>query len=62
MYFANKTNKAILNALDQKKTVAACKPHVDIRGLNDFISDNINLISMDDVVDLIITNDTIINM
>ncbi len=62
VYFANKTNKAILNALDQKKTVAACKPHVDIRGLNDFISDNINLISMDDVVDLIFANDTIINM
>ncbi len=62
VYFANKTNKAILNALDKKKTVVACKPDVDIRGLNDLISDKINLVTMEDVVDLIFTNDTIINM
>ena len=62
VYFANKTNDAILKALDQKKTIAACKQHVDIRGLNDFIFDKINLVSMDDLVDLIFENDTIINM
>ena len=62
VYFANKTNKTILNALDQNKTVVACKPDVDLRGLSDLISDRINLVTMDDVVDLIFANDTIINM
>ncbi len=62
VYFANKTNKAISQALDQKKTIAACKQHVETRGLNDFISDEINLVSMDNLVDLIFENDTIINM
>jgi len=62
VYFANKTNDAISKALDQKKTIAACKQHVDTRGLNDFIFDKINLVSMDDLVDLIFENDTIINM
>ncbi len=62
VYFANKTNKVISQALEQKKTVAACKQHVEIRGLNDFIPDNVNMVSMDDLVDIIFENDTIINM
>jgi len=62
VYFANKTNKAISQVLEQKKTIAACKQHVDVRGLNDFISEKINLVSMDELVDLIFENDTIINM
>ena len=62
VYFANKTNKAILNALDQKRTVVASKPDIDIRGLNDLISDKIKLVTMDDVVDLVFASETIINM
>ena len=62
VYFANKSNKAVSQALNQKKTVVACKEHIDIRGLGKFISDNIRLVASDEVVDLIFENDTIINM
>ncbi|MFX1237945.1 MAG: DsrH/TusB family sulfur metabolism protein [Promethearchaeota archaeon] len=59
VYFADKT---IIQALDQKKTVIASKKDVDIRELNDLIANNIKLFPMDDLVDLIFENDTIINM
>lgn len=62
VYFANKSNKAVSQALNQKKNVAACKEHIDIRGLNKFISDGISLVASDEVVNLIFENDTIINM
>lgn len=62
VYFANKTNKSVAEVIDQNKTVIACKQHVDVRGINDFISDKISLVSTDDVVDIIFENDTIINM
>ena len=48
--------------IKQKKTVTACKQDVDIRGINNLIAENISLVSMDDLVDLIFENDTIINM
>ena len=62
VYFANKSNKAVSQALTQKKKVAASKEHIDTRGLNSFISENIRLVASDEVVDLIFENDTIINM
>jgi sulfur relay protein TusB/DsrH len=62
VYFANKSNKAVSQALNQKKKVAACKEHIDIRGLNKFISEEIKLVDSDEVVDLIFANDSIINM
>jgi len=62
VYFANKSNKTISQALNQNKTVAACKEHIDLRGLNNFISDKIKLIAYDDVIDLIFGTDAIINM
>jgi sulfur relay protein TusB/DsrH len=62
VYFANKSNKALSQALNQKKTVAACKEHIDIRGLSNFVSDKIKLVASDEVVDLIFENETIINM
>ncbi len=62
VYFANKSNKSVAQALNQKKKVAACKEHIDIRGLNKFISDGIRLVASDEVVDLIFENDTIVNM
>ncbi|MCJ7651598.1 MAG: hypothetical protein MUP85_23570, partial [Candidatus Lokiarchaeota archaeon] len=51
VYFANKTNKAVSQALNQNKTVAACKEHIDIRGLSNFVSDKIKQVASADVVD-----------
>ena len=62
VYFANKSNRAISQALSQKKNVVACKEHVDTRGLNRFISDKIRLVASEEIIDLIFDNDSIINM
>ena len=62
VYFANKSNKAISQTLNQKKKIAACKEHIDIRGLNKFISDKIRLVAFEEVIDLIFENESIINM
>jgi len=62
VYFANKSNKAVSRAINQKKSVAACKEHIDLRGLTNFISDKIKLVTTEEVVDLIFENDAIINM
>ncbi|MFW9987626.1 MAG: DsrH/TusB family sulfur metabolism protein [Candidatus Odinarchaeota archaeon] len=62
VYFANKSNKAVSQALNQKKSVVACREHINLRGLNNFISDKIRLVSTEEVIDLIFENDTIINM
>lgn len=61
VFFANKSNKAVSQALNQNKTVTACKEHVDIRGLSNFISDKIKLVTADGVIELIFENDSIIN-
>ncbi len=62
VYFANKSNKAVSQAFNQNKTVVACKEHIDLRGLGNFISDKIKLVTSDEVIDLIFENDAIINM
>ena len=62
VYFANKSNKTISQALDQSKSVSACKEDIDIRGLSNFVSDRIKLFASTDVIDMIFANDTIINM
>ncbi len=62
VYFATKANKSVSQALNQKKKVVACKEHIDIRGLSNFISDEIKLVGSDDVVDIIFENEAIINM
>ena len=61
VYFANKSNKQVAQALNQNKKVAACEEHVNVRGLSKFISEKVKLIKSDDVVDLIFENDSIIN-
>jgi sulfur relay protein TusB/DsrH len=61
-YFANKSNKTVSEAIEQNKTVAACKEHIDVRGLSNFVSDKIKLITTEEVIDLIFENDAIINM
>ncbi len=62
VYFANKTNKMVSNALDKNVTIVANKEDIEVRGIKNFISDKIKLIAYDEVVDLIFANDTIINM
>ncbi|GAI77809.1 MAG: sulfurtransferase complex subunit TusB [Promethearchaeota archaeon Loki_b31] len=62
VYFANKTNKMVSNALFKNVTIVANKEDVDLRGINTFISDKIKLIAYDEVVDLIFANDSIVNM
>ena len=62
VYFANKSNRSVAQAINQKKAVVACKEHIDIRGLNKFISENIRLVDSNEVIDIIFENDTIINM
>ncbi len=62
VYFANKSNKIVSQALNQKKSIAVCKEHLDLRGLTNFVSDKIKLVTSDEVIDLIFENDSIINM
>ena len=62
VFFAIKSNKAISQALNKKTKVAACKEDIDIRGLNNYISEEIKLVTSADVIDLVFENDTIINM
>jgi len=61
VYFANKTNKAINQAINQKKTVAACEEDIKLRGLSKYILDEIKLVKSEDVIDLIFGNDSIVN-
>ncbi len=61
VYFANKFNKSVSQALNQHKVVYACKEHIAKRGLTKFISEGIRLIDTPDVVDLIFANDSIVN-
>jgi len=61
VYFANKSNKEVAQALNQNKKVVACEEHVNVRGLSKFISEKVGLVKSDDVVDLIFENDSIIN-
>jgi len=62
VYFANKSNKAVTQALNQNKKISACKEHIDTRGLSNFISDKIKLVASSEIIDLIFENETIINM
>jgi len=62
VYFANKSNKDITQAINQNKKVAACEEHINVRGLSKYISDKIKLVKSTDVIDLIFENETIINM
>jgi len=62
VYFANKINKMVSEALDKSVTIVANKEDIEVRGIKNFISDKVKLIAYDEVVDLIFANDTIINM
>ena len=62
VYFANKSNKIIAQALEQNKSVTACKEDIDLRGLSNFVSNKVKLVASADVIDMIFANDTIINM
>ncbi|TFG02317.1 MAG: sulfurtransferase complex subunit TusB [Promethearchaeota archaeon] len=62
VYFANKSNKTVTQALNQNKKISACKEHIDTRGLSNFISDKIKLVDNSKIIDLIFESETIINM
>ena len=62
VYFASKSNKTILQALNENKSVTVCKEDINIRGLTNLISDKIKLVTSDEVINMIFANDTIINM
>ena len=62
VYFANKSNKAIAQALNQNKEVFARKEDIVLRGLGSFIPGKIKLINSDEIIDLIFANESIINM
>jgi len=62
VYFASKQNSEISKALNQNRTVAACKDDVEIRGLKNLIFEKVNLINYEEIIDLVLTQDTIINM
>ncbi len=61
VYFANKFNKAVSQAINQNKNVVACGEHVKTRGLEKFISEKVKLITTPEVVDLIFENDSVVN-
>jgi len=62
VYFASKRNSEISKALNQNRTVMACKDDVEIRGLKNLIFEKVNLINYEEIIDLVLTQDTIINM
>jgi len=62
VYFTNKSNKTILQALNQDLSVTACKEDIDICGLTNLIFDKVKLVASEDVINMIFASDTIINM
>lgn len=62
VYFAIKNNKTISEAFEQNLKVIACKEDVDIRGLNNLIFEKIKLCNYEELIDVILENDSIINM
>jgi len=62
VYFATKNNKTISEALEQNMNVIACKEDVDRRGLNNLIFEKIKLCKYDELIDVILENQSIINM
>lgn len=62
VYFANKTVKEISEALERGKKVIACKEDVEIRGIGTLIFDKVQLLDYGKIIDVVLANDSIINM
>ena len=62
VYFANKTVKEISNAINQGIGVIACKEDVEVRGLKDLIFEQVELKDYGEIIDIVLANDSIINM
>ena len=62
VYFANKSNKGIGEAIRKNREVAAAKEDVEVRGLNEYLSDGVQLVSDSDIIDIVFNSDNIINM
>ncbi len=62
VYLANKTVKETSDALNQGIKVIACKDDVNIRGLNKVVFDNVELKDYGELIDIVLANDSIINI
>lgn len=62
VYFANKANKKIGEVLGKNRKVAAAKEDVDVRGLGNYLADQVQVVSDSEVIDLVFESDNIINM
>ncbi|MFO7794681.1 MAG: DsrH/TusB family sulfur metabolism protein [Promethearchaeia archaeon] len=62
VYFANKNIKEIGDALDQGLKVIACEEDITIRGLKGYIYDNVEIKDYGEIIDIVLSNDSIINI
>lgn len=62
VYFANKSDKQTLSAINQGIKVVACKEDVDIRGLEKYLLNNVEIKNYADIVDIIFDSDSIMNI
>jgi len=62
VYSANKTEKILSDALSRDINVIACKEDVERRGLNKFIFEQVKLLSYGEIIDEVLSNDSIINI
>jgi len=62
VYSGNKKEIIISTALDQGINIIACKNDVEIRGLNKYIYEQIKLLDYGEIIDEVLTNDSIINI
>lgn len=62
VYFANKNIKETGEALNQGLKVIACEEDINIRGLKRYIYDNVELKDYGEIIDIVLSNDSIINI
>ncbi len=62
VFFANKTNKLISEALNQNKTVIVVKEDIEKRGLTNIINNKVNALDYGEIIDKIFEHDSVINL
>ncbi len=62
VYFANKSVKETSSAINQGIKVIACKEDINIRGLNKYIFDKVELKDYGEIIDIVLANDAILNI
>jgi len=61
VYLATRAGKEIEEALNNNKQVIACKDDVEIRGLKNLIFENVKLFDYGEIIEEVLSNDSIIN-